>query len=100
MPPIKYYYIHSTILIKSVYLLSLELQALFWKCSFGHLVNMLFDKVVYIAVLGTLPPPEYDASGFAAPNDTTGSSVTRHAVTGPIFDFYNNYWNVKFKQLF
>ena len=59
------------ILIKSVYLLSVELHAFFWKWSFGHLVNMLFDQVVNIAVLGTLPPPEYNATRFAASNDTS-----------------------------
>jgi len=80
------------ILIKSVYLLSVELQALFWKWSFGHLVNMLFDQVVYIAVLGTLPPTEYNATRFGACNDTCGSWTALHVVTGPILDFYNIFW--------
>ena len=77
------------ILIKSVYLLSVELHAFFWKCSFGHLVNMLFDKFVYIAVLGTLTPPDYDETCFSAFNNASGSSAARHAVTGPFSEFYN-----------
>ena len=46
-----------------------------------------------------MPPPEYNETCFAECYDASGSSTAHHAVTGPIFDFYNNFWNVILKQL-
>ena len=60
---------------------------------------MLSNQVLNILLGDAIQPPESNASGFAASNDTSGLPAGEYNVTGPNFDFYNNFWNVILKQL-
>ena len=75
------------ILIKSVYLLSVELQALFWKWPSGHHVTVLLTHIMNILFWGTIKRPESIASGFATSYDTCGLPAAEYNLTRSIFVF-------------